>query len=288
MERLLVAVDESPTARFVSRLVGLIAGARRIPTTMLHIEEETGTGAGRPSEATTKVKELAQVTAEAAIPDAVEPDATAPPVDITMKPRRQQLAEDVVVEEAKKGYDFLVIGAEPEPVDGAFDERIARIALGFKGPFAVAAARGVHRTDPTGRELDILVPVIGTAYSRRGAEVALALARADNGAVTALYVRRPPRRSWQGRFSRPLLAGLEGDAALRDIVALGDKLGVRVRTAVRAEGDPADAILAHLQAYRHNLLVMGVSPRQGPGLSFGSVAETMVEQADRSILLVAS
>src|SRR4029077_8539650 len=38
VERLLVAVDASPSGQFASRLVGLLAGARRMPTTVLHLD----------------------------------------------------------------------------------------------------------------------------------------------------------------------------------------------------------------------------------------------------------
>jgi hypothetical protein len=38
IERLLVAVDASPSGQFISRLVGLLAGARRMPTTVLHLD----------------------------------------------------------------------------------------------------------------------------------------------------------------------------------------------------------------------------------------------------------
>src|SRR3982074_2137855 len=38
IERLVVAVDASPSGQFVSRLVGLLAGARRMPTTVLHLD----------------------------------------------------------------------------------------------------------------------------------------------------------------------------------------------------------------------------------------------------------
>jgi Kef-type K+ transport system membrane component KefB len=37
VERLLVAVDESPSGRFASRLAGLLAGSRRIPSTVLQL-----------------------------------------------------------------------------------------------------------------------------------------------------------------------------------------------------------------------------------------------------------
>ena len=40
IERLLVAVDASPSGQFASRLVGLLAGARHIPTTVIHFDYE--------------------------------------------------------------------------------------------------------------------------------------------------------------------------------------------------------------------------------------------------------
>src|SRR6266850_7083410 len=41
IERLLVAVDASPSGQLASRLVGLLAGARRIPATVIHFDYET-------------------------------------------------------------------------------------------------------------------------------------------------------------------------------------------------------------------------------------------------------
>jgi len=168
------------------------------------------------------------------------------------------------------------------------DEKVARIAAEFDGPFAIAAARGAHRRAEIGRPLDILVPVTGTGFSRHGAEVALALARADYGTVTALYVASPDKRPWQREFRRALAIGRGGAAVLREIVALGDRMEVAVRTAVRTDIEPAQAILRQLRAGRHNLLVMGVSPRPGATLSFGAVAAAVLAQSERSVLFVSS
>src|ERR1700730_17280244 len=41
IERLLVTVDASPSGQVASRLGGLLAGARRIPTTVIHFDYET-------------------------------------------------------------------------------------------------------------------------------------------------------------------------------------------------------------------------------------------------------
>src|SRR5207244_9039281 len=108
---------------------------------------------------------------------------------------------------------------------------------------AIAAAQGSHRGAGAGRPLDILVPVTGTTRSRRGADMALALARGDHGSVTALFVAPPSKRPWRRRLRAAWAIGADEEAILREIVALGDAMDVEVRTAVRNGTAAADAIL---------------------------------------------
>jgi nucleotide-binding universal stress UspA family protein len=280
IERLLVMVDDSPSGHFASRLAGLLAGSRRIPTTILEAPPRARTRQRRKAEA------VAKATASTAEPDTAEADAPAGPVDITTRPQ-SDIVEEAVAREARKGYDLLFIGVEPVAQEDAFDDKVARIAGEFKGAFAIAAARGSRRRPGIGRALEILVPVTGTLYSRRGAEVALALARADNGSVTALYVAQQ-RRSWHRRVPTPWTIGADEEAILREIVELGDRSGVPVRTAVRRAIAPEEAILRRLHNGSYNLLVMGVSPRPGEGLSFGHAAAAVLERSERSLLFVSS
>jgi Kef-type K+ transport system membrane component KefB/nucleotide-binding universal stress UspA family protein len=280
IERLLVAVDDSPSGQFASRLVGLLAGARRIPTTILEAVSKTRSGQRRKAEA------VAKATANTAAPDTADAGTAPVPVDITTR-RQSDIVEEAVARESRKGYDLLFIGVEPVAEEDVFDDKVARIAGEFKGPFAIAAARGARRRGGIGRALDILVPVSGTVYSRRGAEVALALARADNGSVTALYVGQQ-RRSWHRRVPTPWTIGADEEAILREIVELGDRGGVPVRTAVRRAIAPEEAILRRLHNGTYNLLVMGVSPRPGDGLSFGHVAGAVLARSERSLLFVSS
>jgi nucleotide-binding universal stress UspA family protein len=283
MERLLVAADERANGRFASRLAGLIAGSRRIPTTILRTSPDNPAGQRR----SRRVEAVAKATAAAAAqPDRPEPDA-APAAVITTRPRATPV-EGAVAAEARKGYDFLVIGLDPVVENGILDERLARIAAEFDGPFAIADARGVHRRDGFVKPLDILVPVTGTGFSRRGAEVALALARADHGSVTALYVSTPANRPWRRRLHTAWAIGADEESILREIVALGDLAGVTVRTAVRTNTTADEAILRRLRGGGHNLVVMGVSQRPGATLSFGAVPTAVLARSERSILLVAS
>src|SRR5439155_193800 len=163
----------------------------------------------------------------------------------------------------------------------------ARRAGGSKGHCAITPARGSHGRAGAGRAPDILMPVTRTPYSPRAAELALALARADNGSVTALYVG-PQRRSWHGRVPAPWTIGADEEAILREIVEIGDRTGVPVRTAVRHAAAAEDAILRRLHNGTHNLLVIGVSPRPGESLAFGHVAAAVLARAERSILFVSS
>ncbi len=284
MERLLVAVDKSPNGRFASRLAGLLAGSRQLPTTIVNVAP--GSAAHRKARSApqrARVEAVAKATAEAAQPDDSEADVASVPVDITTR-RQSKDPEGAVAQEAKKGYDLLVIGVEPVAENGVFDERVAHIAAEFKGPCAIAEARGSHRRAGPGRALDIVVPVTGTGFSRRGAEVALALARADHGSVTALYVANPARPPWR----RAMAIGADEEAILRDIVQLGDRMDVTVRTVVRTNAVAADGILRQVRAGKHNLIVMGVSPRPGETLFFGAAPASILDRSERSVLIVAS
>ncbi len=284
MERLLVAVDKSPNGRFASRLAGLLAGSRQLPTTIVNVAP--GSAAHRKARSApqrARVEAVAKATAEAAQPDDSEADVASVPVDITTR-RQSKDPEGAVAQEAKKGYDLLVIGVEPVAENGVFDERVAHIAAEFKGPCAIAEARGSHRRAGPGRALDIVVPVTGTGFSRRGAEVALALARAYHGSVTALYVANPARPPWR----RAMAIGADEEAILRDIVQLGDRMDVTVRTVVRTNAVAADGILRQVRAGKHNLIVMGVSPRPGETLFFGAAPASILDRSERSVLIVAS
>lgn len=286
MERLLVAVDDSPTGRYASRLVGLVAGLRRIPTTIVPIEAAAGSRRSRQPATIDRLKRLAKATADAVEPAQSEPDGEPEPVEVLTRPRPEP-AETAVEHEARKGYDLLMIGVEPTAQDGMFDARIVRIAEGFEGPFAITVARGDRRRPEGGRGLDILVPVTGTAFSRHGAEVALILARADHGSVTAFYARSFGG-SWRRRLGANWTTGEDGAAILREIVEMGDRLGVPVRTVTRTRDSAADAILSQLRRGRHHLAVLGVSRRPGASLSFGETAAAILAESPHSILFVSS
>lgn len=288
LERLLVAVDDSGNGQFGSRVAGLIAGTRAMPTTVMHVTAAKKKPDGeKPDKAQ---QDDANARADAAaqlLKDAAEQMNR-------RKPKKHQLdrtfdvtvianttAETTVVaEEAEKGYDLLVVGLDKTTVrdNSGFHANITQLASGFDGPLVIADARDGLLNNPTDAKLSILVPVNGTEPSRRAAEVAFAMARATRAPVTVLYVA--PSTTDGKRRSRM------ADAMLKDIVALGESYDVDAKTAVRAEKLADEAILKEMAKRKHNLIVMGVERRPGEKLFFGETATAILGKSERSIVFV--
>ena len=289
LDRILLAVDESANGKFASRIAGLLAGARGVPTTVLHIgpgaknQEKTHPGDGSAESA---VRAGARVTA------AVEQESrsVAPTnVDVTTRAKEAGSVEAIVTE-ARKGYGLFVIGVENLVAsDGSFDQDSARIATAFEGPLAVVVSRGEHLEQPAKSSFRILVPITGTEVSRRAAEVSIALARANDVPITALYVsitqanldaRRRDRRGTPSRRYE--------EAILKDVVALAERYGTEAKTSLQIDVAPEEAILRKARSGRHNLIVMGVNRRPGHTLFFGNVAAAILQQSKASILFISN
>ena len=274
IERILVAVDDSPNGRLGSQLVGLLAGVRQIPTTVLDFAASSSEDKAAIERATATIKAEALTGDEAA-------SVNADRVDITTRTEKANTLEEAIVAEARKGYGLLVIGRQPSASGNSFDDRITRTALSFDGPIAIAIDRTHHGNvaGHTGR-LNVLAPITGTAVSRDGAEVAIALAQASEGTVTALYITNAGRmsRNWRQQFA--------ADAAIKEIVAIGEHYGIEVRGLIRRGHPTESAILKEISSSRYNLLVMGVSPRPGAQLFLGDVAAGVLERARCPLLFV--
>ncbi len=286
IERLLVAVDASPSGQFAARLVGLLAGARRIATTAIHLDYMAAASPAESARQAAGTKAVLRQGIEAA-DDAGRDGPGGGPVEVAT--RLVEPAREVIVAEARKGYGLLVIGREPASEGTAFHEQITRSAVEFAGRFAIVIARGIDRRQIPGTALNILVPVIGTAVSRQAAELAIALAQASQGSITALHVAKVARgsQSWRGRIGTTFAPAGAADAIIREIVRLGDPYGVEVKGEVRDAGTPQGAILRQIESGDHNLLIVGVSPRPSRDLFFGPVAAALLERAKCSLMFVA-
>ena len=161
-----------------------------MPVTVLELNSSNGEASGV---AATTLMEHATASSEKDAPDIISK-------------RPEAKAETAVQEESDKGYDLLLVGVEPAlTAGGDIERRLMRIIDKFEGPCAIVLARGALARQPMAT-LDILAPVSGTDVSRRGSEIALALARATGASVRALHVplgkQTTARRAGLGRLAR--------------------------------------------------------------------------------------
>lgn len=288
LERFLLAVDESPNGRFASRITGLIAGTRGIPTTVLHIGPDAKRQEQmRGSEAS--VESAVKAGGAEATATIEGEDKKPKTVDVITRAKTAR-TEEAIASEARRGYDLLVIGVEKVGApEGGFHKEISRTAANFEGPVAVVAALGPHLERPAESSFRILVPVTGTDVSRRAAEVAVALARSSDAQIAALYVSSPGGPGSGRALARGIAAmRRHEEAILKDVVALGERYDVDIRTAVRVNSSADNAILKAARDGRYNLIVMGVGRRPGDTLFFGNVAATVLQKTSCSVLFVAS
>jgi nucleotide-binding universal stress UspA family protein len=275
-ERLLVAGGGSPGARFAARLAGLVAGPRGLPVTTLLLETE---GARSERDAQTDVLSGAEEGRQRS-EDAPEGRRT----DVVAREARGR-PEDEVATEAQRGYDMLFLGVAAEEIArGGTPSPLVAMAEAFEGPLAIAVARGEALADPPIGPRRILVAVNGTQVSQRGLDTALALARATQSPVEALYVAPPGQPGRRRRFG---LGRRNETAVLREAVRHAERLGVPMRARMRRGESPFVAIAGEAQRRGHDLIVLGVARRPGEGLSFGTVADALAADAPATVLLVA-
>ncbi|HLW91919.1 MAG TPA: cation:proton antiporter [Roseiarcus sp.] len=288
MERLLLTVNDNRNGRFASRLAGLLAGPRGLPTTILHMEPQAVLTNDKASAAAGAV-EMAENVRQSA-DEARQPSGAKDRPAVAVKTRAETAAaEKAVSHEAPKGYDLLIVGLDPARMpEGGFNPEIAKAARAYEGPLAVAVARGAHGKDPTGGRVKILAPVNGTATSKRAAEVSIELARAGHAEITVLYVAPSevtPNTASERR--RRMLTRRHEEAVLREIVEVADRYDVRLRTRIRTSNSPAAAILEEAERASDTLIVIGVATRPSEALLFGNTANQLLEKSHQSLLFVA-
>jgi nucleotide-binding universal stress UspA family protein len=160
---------------------------------------------------------------------------------------------------------------------GVFAQGLTELAAGFAGPLMLFVSPHDRVLQLSSRSR-LLVPVNGTAQSRRAAEIAFAVARGTGARVHALFVSQTDGRS---------RTRLREERVLKDIAELGERYGVAVSTRISPRAAASDAILREAR-HNYEMVVMGVSARAGEGLFFGNTVTAVLKDADIPALMLAS
>jgi Kef-type K+ transport system membrane component KefB/nucleotide-binding universal stress UspA family protein len=306
IERILAVVDRSASGQLAARLVGHLAGSTRKLTAVMDMEQLR---AGAPAQEENRVVQVAVEAAQAAVevtpdpaeqaePLALDPEAVqdakpeakpatteSAPVEAAPTPKKNTSISDAVATELRKGYDLVVFGADRMPAENTeLLEVLSHIEESYQGAraFVVARERRRARSDT----LRILLPVTGADYSRRGAEVAVAIAAAAEMSLCVLAVSRTAaRESWYRRRREP---AAEDRATMDAIRRLAERRGVQIFANFEANEHPDVAITRFARRNSSTLIVLGVKERLGPAPSFGPTADAVLQNAPCSVLLLST
>jgi len=292
IERLLITVDNSPDGRLASMLGGLFAGTRQIMASVLELgAKETTTLRLTRDNSSDVVKMSMDAAAQNLRSSNGEATIAAVLPDVLTRQISDVELSEAILSATKKGFEMLFLGVEraleiEDKELRTFNSSVGNIWQDFKGATAIAIARGDHAEKRFDHSLNILVPTTGTDYSRRGAEVAIAIAKASGSRVTALHVSSAPSEALLIRQIRKLLN--TGRDIVGDVRDLGTREGVRVTPIVKVRRAPEAAILRQIKRGKHNLVVLGVKARTGEKLSFGPRVTVLLENTPCSLLIVTS
>jgi Kef-type K+ transport system membrane component KefB/nucleotide-binding universal stress UspA family protein len=292
-ERIMLAVDLTASSNLAARIAGHFAAMRKMPVTVLSIVEEA-VPAGEPSTGTAQtteardaaaaIAERVKMTAGEAIASNADTGLTTQgDIHVTTKVKNADLPQ-VLGEGSDQGHDLLFIGVEPVAgSDGGFSETISVMTSAFKGTAAIVSSRG--RGVPEDRKMRILVPISGTERSTRAAEFAFLIAKVTGCSVSVIYIVGPQQTRSLSRISDNASAHAHMTASER-IDEIARYYGVTARKIVQQDESPELSILRHARRGRYDLIVLGVSRRAGDQLSYGKIANTLMEAADRSFVFI--
>ncbi len=276
MERALVYADDSPNGHLAARLAGLFAARQEVLTTMLRPRPVASAAADDANGGRGRLTEAAQAVDAAA-------EADKPPVEQLVMERPGH-DEDAIEREIERGYDIAFVGID-RPVDEShlrFEDRLQKLVDGFDGPVAIAI-NGAGAARSADMPLDILLPAAGTQDTRLATEIAIALAAATRGKVTALHVFDPQADTavLRGRGRRA------GMSVLVDVHRAGRRGGVAVKGLTATNIRPEAEIRRAVRRDRFDLIVLGTSLRHGETKFLGPRTAALLRVVRTPVLLIA-
>ncbi len=201
----------------------------------------------------------------------------------------------VILKEAAKGYHLIVLGATERKIsDGTlFNSIVDQIVQ--EAPCATLVVKShLDTADGTPIALQklrhILVPTIGTEYSKHAVEVASAIAAQTGALVTLVHVVNLPQFDNFYVDQTNLTSALEIAQQIVDQQAdLGRSLGAQVNTKVLQGNSPEQEILFFAQSEAVDLLVLGSNLRPISGrVFFGHRVDALLRQATCPVAVVSS
>lgn len=201
---------------------------------------------------------------------------------------------DTVLAEAENRYDLLVLGMSESPraTDRSLlGTEIDRILQVTPCPILTVSSNATSNDRPV-EELSIrriLLPTVGTQYSRHAAEVAFAIAAECNAIVEIMHVVTRPQPE-ETLIEPELSEAVDlGEAIVDREAELGRQMGTEVLTHVAVGDRPERDILTRATDEGADVIIMGSEIRPTSRRAFlGHRVEHIIENASCPVAVVSS
>lgn len=210
--------------------------------------------------------------------------------EVVRKVVESENAQSEILEELKKDYDLLVLGASDrnrsdETLFTPLVDGLIRMA-----PCPTMIVKG-QRLQPNWRPMRILVPTDGAPAARNAADVAFSLAHSPEHEVIVTNILVESRSDYQYREGvRQSLTERRLEMSgqmVEELRAAGQGRGVTTRGLVENSTDAAVAIVEMAQRYSADLIVLGTDLRPGSSrIYLGPRVEWILENADCPVVVM--
>jgi Kef-type K+ transport system membrane component KefB/nucleotide-binding universal stress UspA family protein len=285
IRRVLLVARSKEQAELSSQIVTMLNSSQQIEVTAIYADVDAepwswwqiwGTQSRRAWQALqSSLREIRQVVRQL------------PGSSSTLKVVTGAAAVEHVIKEASRGYDLILmsVGQTTRSGESLFGRVVDRILQ--ESPCPTFVLRAAKSGQANGAFKRILVPTIGTEYSKNAVETASVLAQSTGAALQIVHVVGTGHGSIPGTPVNLERERQIGQEIVEHQAEIGRKLGAQVETTVLEASSPEGAILDLAKRENVDLIVMGTSVRTLQRRAFfGHRAEALLELAPCAVAVI--
>lgn len=289
IHRILIPTRGGVNIQLAAQLVGYMAHQNRVDVTLLYADEHVK---GKANKTETVVKDTVAQEAFAAVVEEMQlPDRST----LQKKTESEHDKVEAIINEASKGYDLIMLGASEQTgsKDALFNLLIDRVIQ--EAPCATMVVKS-HLKEPEGESSripqqplkNILVPTVGTEYSKNAVEVASTIAAQTGALVTIVNVINLPPIEYI-LYERRSLIPMKNIARdlLEQQAVISRSLGAQVKTCILQGTSPEMEILNFAAKEGFDLIILGSNIRMVTGrVFFGHRVDAILNKAQCPVAVI--
>ena len=293
VRRVLISTSGGPNVQLAAQLVSYLAHQNEMEITALFAQSNKKA----PRQEISKTTQVKQPTADVALEAVVQAMDLPERVLLQTKVQTGFNKADVLLNEARKGYDLIVLGASKgQPSSGAlfslFVDRVIQEA-----PCATLVVK-THLPIPQGEVCaitpqfirHILVPTIGSESSKQAVELASTIASQIGAQLTIIHVMNQQQIEYLLYERRSIAPAQEiAQRIVEYHTQVAENFGANVQARILEDISPERAILNFAQNEAVDLIVLGSTIRSITGrVFFGHRVDALLNQVICPVAILSS